>query len=49
MNDPDVRVPLGSLTIGPRDEYIAEVMAFLIERGYSIIAPGGVLLTGEKR
>ena len=35
-----MRVPLSEMPIPSRDEYVAEVIAFLRERGYTITAPG---------
>lgn len=42
MNEKDKsRITLADLAVQPRDEVIAQVMAFLLERGYTITAPDG--------
>lgn len=35
-----MRTPLEQLSVSDRDEYVAEAWAFLVERGYTIVAPG---------
>lgn len=39
------RTSLADLAVQPRDEVIAQVMAFLLERGYTITAPDGQHVT----
>lgn len=35
------QISIADLAVQPRDEVIAQVMAFLLERGYSITTPDG--------